>query len=139
MKYVAQAILLSLSVLTLSTHASEPNWSKFQANFYFTCSVHQLLTQPNCMTQRISAFSAVQRVKVKVLNTRGDQLLALLNRKMRCDEAACFLIILNPCKSRRQTRRHVRTTGLCKTQDAPDVFRNHNAGNNWHRDALKNY
>ena len=60
MKYIAQAILLSLSVLTLSTHASEPNWSKFQANFYFTCSV-----EPDCVRAYDNLMSAPEIAEKK--------------------------------------------------------------------------
>jgi hypothetical protein len=39
MKHLSTAILFAIASISLSSHGAEPNWSKFQANFYFSCSV----------------------------------------------------------------------------------------------------
>ena len=39
MKHLSTAILFVIASISLSAQATEPNWSKFQANFYFSCSV----------------------------------------------------------------------------------------------------
>ena len=39
MKHLSTAILFAVASISLSVHGAEPNWSKFQANFYFSCSV----------------------------------------------------------------------------------------------------
>ena len=44
MKYLAMLLLIICSPLSLTVNAEEPNWSKFQANFYFTCPL-----APDCV------------------------------------------------------------------------------------------
>ena len=70
-----------------------------------------------------------------MLNAGGDQLFALLNSEMGCDETPRLFVILNSCKSGRQARRDRSTTGLGKAQNALDVLGHHDARNNWHRDT----
>ena len=53
MKHLSTAIFLAIASISLSVHGAEPNWSKFQANFYFSCSV-----EADCVREYSNLMSA---------------------------------------------------------------------------------
>ena len=53
MKHLLIALLIGWSGFALAEDAAEPNWSKFQANFYFSCSV-----EADCVREYSNLMSA---------------------------------------------------------------------------------